>query len=76
MMSISSSWLGLQRSRILAAMGGGGNSEPLQGLAAGLPQPTQKELALALDVATRFDLHISQVFSPPGTCCKSFDGSA
>ncbi len=60
-MSISSSWLGLQRSRMLSAMGGGRDSEPLQGLASGLPPPSQKELAQALDVATRFDVHIAQV---------------
>jgi hypothetical protein len=46
---------------MLAAMGGGGDSTPIQGLAAGLPPPTQKELAQALDIATRFDVHIAQV---------------
>jgi hypothetical protein len=64
MMSISSSWLGMQRSRMLSAMGGGRDSEPLQGLASGLPLPSQKELAQALDVATRFEQHIAQVQTP------------
>jgi hypothetical protein len=61
MLSICSSWLSMQKSRILSAMGGGGSSEPLQGLAAGMPPPTKKELAQALDVASRFDVHIAQV---------------
>ncbi len=46
---------------MLSAMGGGGDGAPIQGLAAGLPPPTQKELAQALDVATRFEVHIAQV---------------
>ena len=60
-LSISSSWLRLQKSRMLSAMGGGGDGAPIQGLAAGLPPPTQKELAQALDVTTRFEEHIAQV---------------
>ncbi len=54
----------MQRSRMLSAMGGGRDSEPLQGLASGLPLPSQKELAQALDVATRFEQHIAQVQTP------------
>ncbi len=55
----------MQKSRILSSMGGGGSSEPLQGLAAGMPPPTKKELAQALDVASRFDVHIAQVTLQP-----------
>jgi len=45
---------------MLSAIGGGGVGAAIQGLAPGLPPPTQKELALAHDVALRFDVHIAQ----------------